>query len=178
MDLTVFDETEIRTMFTDMLQNMNESQKHIFIDHYGSIEAWEQHMMEAASDEKVQKNYAKVVEWYGGKEAVKDSFKNPPRSEVFTAYQKRIDNIQKRLADMKGTDVTSFEVRQIIGEYDFVAKQLYQVKDAQSLLMDIARGYQEDKELMKGVDSVYGSGSAKYIGEAIESFYTSPSKIV
>lgn len=178
MDLTVFDETEIRTMFTDMLQNMNESQKHIFIDHYGSIEAWEQHMMEAASDEKVQKNYAKVVEWYGGKEAVKDSFKNPPRSEVFTAYQKRIGNIQKRLADMKGTDVTSFEVRQIIGEYDFVAKQLYQVKDAQSLLMDIARGYQEDKELMKGVDSVYGSGSAKYIGEAIESFYTSPSKIV
>ena len=178
MDLTVFDETEIRTMFTDMLQNMNESQKHIFIDHYGSIEAWEKHMMEAASDEKVQKNYAKVVEWYGGKEAVKDSFKNPPRSEVFTAYQKRIDNIQKRLADMKGTDVTSFEVRQIIGEYDFVAKQLYQVKDAQSLLMDIARGYQEDKELMKGVDSVYGSGSAKYIGEAIESFYTSPSKIV
>ena len=32
MDLTVFDETEIRTMFTDMLQNMNESQKQIFID--------------------------------------------------------------------------------------------------------------------------------------------------
>ena len=25
-------------------------------------------------------------------------------------------------------DVTSFEVRQLIGEYDFVAKQLYQVK--------------------------------------------------
>jgi hypothetical protein len=178
MDLTVFDETEIRTMFTDMLQNMNESQKQIFIDHYGSIEAWKKHMMEAASDEKVQKNYAKVVEWYGGKDAVKDIMKNPPKSEVFTAYQKRIDDIQRRLADMKGTDVTSFEVRQTIGEYDFVAKQLYQVQDAQPLLMDIAKGYQENEELMKGVDSVYGSGSAKYIGEAIESFYTSPSKIV
>ena len=177
MDLTVFDETEIRSMFTDMLQNMNESQKQIFVDHYGSIEAWEQHMMEAASDEKVQKNFAKVVEWYGGKEAVKESIKNQPNSEVFAAYQKRIDDIQKRIAEKKGTDVTSFEVRQLIGEYDFVAKQLYQVKDAEPLLMDIARGYQENEELIAALDSVYGSGSAKYIGEAIESFYTSPSRI-
>ena len=74
----------------------------------------------------------------------------------------------------KGKDVTSFEVRQLIGEYDFVARQLYQVKDARPLLMDIAKGYQENEELMAGMDSVYGSGSAKYTGEAIESFYTTP----
>ncbi len=177
MDLTVFDETEIRTMFTDMLQNVNESQKQIFINLYGSIEAWKQHMMKAASDEKIQKNFAKVVEWYGDKDAAKESIKNQPNSEVFAAYQKRIDDIQKRIAEKKGTDVTSFEVRQLIGEYDFVAKQLYQVKDAQSLLMDIAKCYQENEELMTALDSVYGSGSAKYIGEAIESFYTTPSKI-
>jgi DNA-binding transcriptional MerR regulator len=177
MDLTVFDEAEIRTMFTDMLQNVNESQKQIFINLYGSIEAWEQHMIKAASDEKVQKNFAKVVEWYGDKDAAKESIKNQPNSEVFAAYQKRIDDIQKRIAEKKGTDVTSFEVRQLIGEYDFVAKQLYQVKDAQSLLMDIAKCYQENEELMTALDSVYGSGSAKYIGEAIESFYTTPSKI-
>lgn len=173
MDLIVFDETEIQAMFSDMLQNMNESQKQIFIDHYGSIEAWEKHMMEAASDEKVQRNYAKIVEWYGSKEAVKESLKNPPKSEVFTACQKRIGDIQKRLAEKKGTDVNTFEVRQLIGEYDFVAKQLYQVEDAQPLLMDIARGYQENEEVIDGVDSVYGGGSAKYIGEAIEAFYMS-----
>ncbi len=40
--------------------------------------------------------------------------------------------------------------------------------------MDIAKGYQENEELMAGMDSVYGSGSAKYTGEAIESFYTTP----
>ena len=160
MDYTVFDETELQAMFSDMLQNMNESQKQIFIDHYGSIEAWEKHMIEGASDEIVQRNYAKVVEWYGSKEAVKDSVKNAPKSEVFTAYQKRIGNIQQRLADMKGTDVNSFEVRQLMGEYDFAAKQLYQVKDARPLLMDIANGYQENEELAQGVDSVYGSGPA------------------
>ena len=174
MDFTVFDKSELQAMFSDMMQNMNESQKQIFIDRYGSIEAWEKHMIEGASDEKVQKNYAKVVEWYGTKEAVKESLKNPPKSEVFTAYQKRMGNIQQRLADMKDTDVNSFEVRQLVGEYEFVAKQLYQVEDAKALLMDIAKGYQENKELAQGVDSVYGSGAAKYIGEAIESFYTSP----
>ena len=177
MDLTVFDETETRAMFTDMLQNMNESQKQIFVDHYGSIEAWEQHIMEAASNEKVQKNYAKVVEWYGAKEAEKDPVRNPPKSEVFSAYQKRIDDIKKRIAKKKGTDVASFEIRQLIGEYDFVAKQLYQVKDAEPLLRGIAKGYQEDEELIAALDSIYGSGSAKYIGDAIESFYTSPSKM-
>ena len=40
MDFTVFDETEIKMMFADMLANMNEAQRQIFIDHYGSIEAW------------------------------------------------------------------------------------------------------------------------------------------
>ena len=50
----------------------------------------------------------------------------------------------------------------------------FQVKDARPLLMDIAKGYQENEELAQGVDSVYGSGAAKYIGEAIEAFYTSP----
>ena len=174
MNFTVFDEAELQAMFSDMLQNMNESQKQIFIDHYGSIEAWEQHMIEGASDEKIQKNYAKVVEWYGSKDAVKESLKNSPKSEIFTAYQKRIGDIQKKLADMRGADVNSFAVRQLIGEYDFVAKQLYQVKDAKPLLMDIAREYRENKELAKGIDSVYGSGAAKYMGDAIEAFYTRP----
>ena len=176
MDFTVFDETELRTMFSDMLQNMNESQKQIFIDHYGSIEAWEEHMIEGASDEQIQRNYSKVVEWYGDKDSVKEAVKSSPKSEVFTAYQNRMDSIQKKLADKKGTDVNSFEIRQLIGEYDFVAKQLYQVKDAGPLLMDIAKEYQKNVELAKGVDSVYGQGAAQYIGEAIEAFYNSSDK--
>ena len=174
MNFTVFDEAELQAMFSDMLQNMNESQKQIFIDHYGSIEAWKHHMIEGAFDEKIQKNYAKVVEWYGSKDAVKESLKNPPKSEVFAAYQKRIGDIQKKLADIRGTDVNSFAVRQLIGEYDFVAKQFYQVKDPKPLLMDIAREYRENEELAKGIDSVYGCGAAKYMGDAIEAFYTRP----
>ena len=171
MDFAIFDESELQVMFKDMLENMTDSQKQIFIDRYGSVEAWEKHLMESASDERTQQNYAKMVEWYGSKDAVKETLKSAPRSEVFSSYQKRMDDIQKRIADKKGTDVNTFEVRQLIGEYDFVAKQLYQINDPKALLLDIAKGYQENEELSKGIDSVYGDGAAKYIGEAIEAFY-------
>jgi len=44
-----------------------------------------------------------------------------------TAYQKRITAIMEKLADKMGTDVNALEVRELVGEYDFVAKQLYQM---------------------------------------------------
>lgn len=171
MDFAVFDETELKAMFKDMLENMNDSQKRIFIDRYGSVEEWERHLIESASDEKTQQNFAKMLEWYGSKDAMKVAMKSAPKSEVFTSYQKRMGDIQRRIADKKGTDVNSFEIRQLVGEYDFVSKQLYQIKDPKALLLDIAKGYQENEELAKGIDSVYGDGAAKYIGEAIEAFY-------
>lgn len=171
MNFKVFDEAEMQDMFNDMLENLSESQQQIFIDQYGTVEDWKKHLIESASDEKAQKNYAKIVEWYGSKDAVKESMKNAPKSDVFASYQKRMGDIQQRIADKKGTDVNSFEVRQLVGEYDFVAKQLYQLEDSKLFLLDMAKGYQENEELAKGIDSVYGSGAAKYIGEAIEAFY-------
>ena len=172
MDFAIFDETELLCMVAEMQRNMDESQKKILSEYYGSLKEWEKHMMDSASDERVQKNFEKMVEWYGDKDAVKESVKNQPKSEVFSAYQKRMDDIQKRIADKKGTDVNTFEIRQLIGEYDFVAKQLYQVKDARPLLLDLSKGYRENEALAKGVDSVYGEGAADYIGKAIEAFYS------
>lgn len=68
-------------------------------------------------------------------------------------------------------DVNSFEFRELIGEYDFVAKQLYQMEDVTKLMLEIAKVYRSDSEAKAGVDSVYGTGFASYMGEAIEAFY-------
>ena len=171
MDFTVFDETEIRTMYADMVENMNDEQKQIFIDHYGSMEAFEKHFLESAVSEQAQKNYAKVVEWYGSKEAALEATKHPNSSDVMTSYQKRMGNIQKKIADKIGTDVNSFEVRELIGEYDFVAKQLYQMPDVRMLMLELAESYKSNKELQKVTDSIYGTGSTVYMGEAIAAFY-------
>ncbi len=46
-----------------------------------------------------------------------------------TAYQKRMGAIQQKVAEKMGTDVNTWEVRELIGEYDFVARQLYQMDD-------------------------------------------------
>ena len=172
MDFTVFNETEIHTLYDSMVESMNEEQKAIFIEHYGSMEAFKKNFLEKASSKQTQKNFAKIVEWYGDKEAALEGVKSSKGSEIFTSYQKRMGKIQKKLADKCGTDVNSFEIRELIGEYDFLAKQLYQMKDVQNLMLDLAKAYRENQEIRSGIDSVYGSGCAAYIGEAIEAFYT------
>ena len=171
MDFTVFDETEIHTMYDSLVEQMNDEQKKIFIEHYGSLESFKEHFLKNAATEKVQKSFAKIVEWYGSKESALEATKTSLGSEVMTAYQKRIGNIQKKLASKIGMDVNSFEVRELIGEYDFVAKQLYQMDDVTKLMLEIAKVYRSDSEAKAGVDSVYGTGFASYMGEAIEAFY-------
>ena len=171
MDFTVFDETEIHTMYDSLVEQMNDEQKKIFIEHYGSLESFKEHFLKNAATEKIQKSFAKIVEWYGSKESALEATKTSLGSEVMTAYQKRIGNIQKKLASKIGMDVNSFEVRELIGEYDFVAKQLYQMDDVTKLMLEIAKVYRSDSEAKAGVDSVYGIGFASYMGEAIEAFY-------
>ncbi|MGN1142393.1 MAG: MerR family transcriptional regulator [Oliverpabstia sp.] len=171
MDFTVFNENDIRNMYDSMIDNMNEEQKQIFIEHYGSMDAFKEQFLKNASSEQAQKNFAKVVEWYGDKESALDTMKTTMDSDVLTAYQKRMDVIQKKIADKIGTDVNSLEVRELIGEYDFVAKQLYQMKDVTNLMLETAKEYKSNKDIQAGIDSVYGSGTTFYMGEAIEAFY-------
>ena len=129
MNFEVFNKTEIEDMCRSMIANMSEEQKAHFIHEYGSIEAFQEHFMESASSEAAQKNFQKVVEWYGNKEDALNASKNPGNPELLSAYQKRLDAILKKLAGKSGCDVHSFEVKEIIGEYDFVSKQMYQMKD-------------------------------------------------
>lgn len=171
MDFTVFSEEDISTLYNDMAKNMNDEQREIFISQYGSMEDFEKNFKKSAASESAQRNFAKLVEWYGSKEAVLESVKISKGSEIFTSYQKRLGDIQKKLADKKGMDVNCFEIRELVGEYDFVSKQLYQMKDVRQLVIEVAEGYMGNKEVQEGVDSVYGEGSAVYIGEAIMAFY-------
>ncbi len=98
--------------------------------------------------------------------------KNPTDAGLMTAYQKRITAIMEKLADKMGTDVNALEVRELVGEYDFVAKQLYQMEDVTALMLELAQGYQTNEMIQKVQDSLYGDGTTAYIGQAIQAFYT------
>lgn len=79
---------------------------------------------------------------------------NPDNSMIMETYTKRLDEVLRKLATKVGQDVHSFEVKEIMGEYDFVSKKLYQMKDVTALMLEMARGYQTDVKLQEATDKI------------------------
>lgn len=171
MDFSVFNRSEMEEMFEIMVARMPENMKQISIQEFGNLDAWREHYLAAVSTEKMQKGYAKVVEWYGGKEKYLDVVKHPLAKEVAESFQKRLAGINEKLLAKRGCDVHSFEVKEIIGEYGFVMKQLMQVKTEKGVMLSVARDCREER-VRKGFDEKYGEGAAAFVAEAIEAFYS------
>ena len=67
--------------------------------------------------------------------------------------------------------MNSFEVRELVGEYDFVTKQMYQLPDETDMVLEIADAYRTNREIQEAQDSVYGEGVTEFIGQAMAAFY-------
>ena len=171
MDFAMFDKAEIEEMCRAIVENLKEEALAGITGEYGNLENFQKHFVENASDPSVQENFKKVVEWYGNKDAAMNAVKNPNGAEVVQAYQNRIDGIYHKIADKKGTDTASFEIKSLIGELDFVSKQLYQMPDVKKLMLEMAELYLNDESMKKTMDARYGEGAAEYIGEAVKEFY-------
>ena len=135
MDFTIFTKTEVEEMFQTMLEHMPENMRNIAIKEFGSIEQWKKHYMEVVSSEEMQKGYAKVVEWYGGKDKFLSVARTPVSKEVAESYNKRIEAILQKLIAKQNCDIDSFEVKELVGEYGFVMKQLAQIKEEKGFMM-------------------------------------------
>lgn len=170
MDFTVFSKTEIEEMFQNMLEHMPENIRQIAVEEFGSLEQWRKHYIEALSSEKMQKGYAKVVEWYGGKDAYLSAVKNPISKEVAESYNKRIEAILQKLIGKRECPVDSFEVKEIVGEYGFVMKQFSQIKEERGMMLANARFYRNE-QMKSRTDEKYGEGAAEFFAGAIEAFY-------
>ena len=170
MDFAVFSKTEIEEMFQTMMEHMPENMRNIAIKEFGSIEQWKKHYIKVASSEKMQKVYAKVVEWYGGKDKLLTVAQNPISKEVAESYNKRIEAILHKLIAKRDCSVDSFEVKEIVGEYGFVMKQLSQIKEEKGFMLAQAQYYQGEK-IKQMTDEKYGEGASDFFARAIESFY-------
>ena len=171
MDFTIFNQTELEEMFQAMIEHMPEEIRQTAIKEFGSVEQWRQHYLEVTSSEKMQKNYAKVVEWYGGKEEYLSVVKNPVSKEVAESYNKRIEAILQKLIAKRDCPVNSFEVKEIVGEYGFVMKQFSQIKDEKELMLATARSYRNEP-YKSNLDQKYGEEAAEFFARAIEVFYS------
>ena len=170
MDFAVFSKTEIEEMFQTTLEHMPENMRNIAIKEFGSIERWKEHYMEVVSSEKMQKGYAKVMEWYGGKDNYLSVAKNPIIKEVAESYNKRIVAILQKLTAKRNCAVDSLEVKEIVGEYGFVMKQFSQIKEEKGFMLAQAQYYRNEK-IRPMTDEKYGEGASDFFARAMESFY-------
>ena len=173
MEFEIFNKSEIEEMCSAMIENMKEEQKQVFIEQYGSIEEWKKEFMEKASTKEAQENFAQVVEWYGSKEKALEASMNPQNADIQLEYQKKVEIICQKLAENKGKDVCSQEIKELIAEYDSLTKEMFQLPDVSAIVMEIAKAYQENEEIKAAQDSIYGKGTTEYMGKAMEAFYKS-----
>lgn len=171
MDFVVFNKTEIEEMFQTTFDHMPENIRNLAVKEFGSVDKWKQHYMEAVSSEKMQRGYAKVVEWYGGKENFLSVANNPVSKEVAESYNKRLEAVLQKLASKKGCDADSFEVKEIVGEYGFITKQFSQIKIEEGLMLAQAQYYRNEKA-RRITDEKYGAGASDFFAQAIEAFYS------
>lgn len=170
MDFTIFTKTEVEEMFQTMLEHMPENMRNIAIKEFGSIEQWKKHYMEVVSSEEMQKGYAKVVEWYGGKDKFLSVARTPVSKEVAESYNKRIEAILQKLIAKQNCDIDSFEVKELVGEYGFVMKQLAQIKEEKGFMMAQTQ-YYRNEQIKPMIDEKYGEGASDFFAQAIENFY-------
>lgn len=171
MGFEIFNKSEIEEMCNAMIKDMKEEQKQVFVEQYGSIEEWKKEFMKKASTEEAQKNFAQVVEWYGSKEKALEASMNPGNADIQLEYQNRVEAVCQKLAENKGKDVYSREIQELIAEYDFLTKEMFQMSDVSTMVLEIAKAYQENEEIKAAQDSIYGKDTTEYMGKAMEAFY-------
>ena len=169
MDFTIFTKTEVEEMFQTMLEHMPENMRNIAIKEFGSIEQWKKHYMEVVSSEEMQKGYAKVVEWYGGKDKFLSVARTPVSKEVAESYNKRIEAILQKLIAKQNCDIDSFEVKELVGEYGFVMKQLAQIKEEKGFMMAQTQ-YYRNEQIKPMIDEKYGEGASDFFAPALENY--------
>ncbi len=170
MDFAIFDRKEIEEMFRQTYERMPEKIRQLAVDEFGGVEEWKNHYMDVVSSEDMQKKYAKMVEWYGGKEAYQAASAHPLGRDVAESYGRRIEAVIKKIAGKKNCSPDSFEVKELIGEYGFVMKQLTQVKEEAGMMKYLA-WFQNSEPTKSKIDKQHGEGSAEFIAQAVEAFY-------
>ena len=170
MDFAIFSKTEVEEMFQTMIEHMPENMKNLAVKEFGSVEEWKKYYIEVVSSEEMQKGYAKVVEWYGGKEKFLSVANSPISKEVAESYNKRIEGILQKLIEKRNCDVNSSEVKKIVKEYGLVMKELSQIKNEEEFMLAQAQYYRNEK-IKPMIDEKYGKGASEFFSQAIEAVY-------
>lgn len=170
MSFKEFSKEEIEGFYERLMGSMNDGQKESLMKEYQNEEQFKVNFMKNMGSEQGQENMKKLVEWYGGAEEAADSAAAMPE-EMFGSCQKRTEEIYRKFAGLLGEDVHSLKVKQAVGEYDFVAGQMFRMKDVSGFLCDMAMEFRNNEALRTANDGQYGDGTSLFIADAILAFY-------
>lgn len=173
MDFTVFQRSEMEELCQYTFDHLPEKARQAAIREFGSEEKWKEHYLERASQERMQRGYQKLVEWYGSREAVMDIALHPPEKGLVQAMRKRQDAVLEKLNGRRACTMDSFEVRECIGEYEFMMKRLCQMdseEGTRQMMLSLASSFRRE-EIRQPLDAQYGEGAAAFFAGAIEAFY-------
>lgn len=170
MDFAIFDQSELEEMFRLTCEGMPEPLRRTAIREFGSLEEWRKNYLRVVSSPEMQEGYQKMVEWYGGKEAYLDQLRNPPGEDVVAAFREREKAILEKLAQKRDCPPDSFLVREMVGEYGFIMKRLFQVKDEAGMMCSLAQSL-TDPKVKPGLEETYGKGAPDFFARAIRGFY-------
>ena len=81
-----------------------------------------------------------------------------------------LEQILRKLLERKEFPKDSFEFREIVAEYGFAIKMLYQIQNEKPVMLQIAETYRVE-QVREKTDETYGAGAAEFFAEAIEAFY-------
>jgi len=170
VDFAIFDRNEREELFQATYDGLPEELRQTAIREFGGEEQWREHYLRVVSSPELQRVYAKMVEWYGGKEAYLDAVKHPAGRDVVESFKKREGAILAKLAAKRDCPPDSFPVREIVGEYGFIMKKLMQVKEESGMMLSLADSL-TDPRVLPGLEERYGQGAPEFFARAIRGFY-------
>ncbi len=168
MSFEAFTEQEVQKIIDHMLNHMSRENLNIQIDTYGTLEKYREFL--AAGFENKQA-VSDVLKWYGSKEkALEAVCQSDGNVEIIENKQEENDKIYKLFMQAKATKDTNL-AKDCVTKLAKLYKSLFQLNNARALLLDLAKEYLQGDKLAEANDSIYGKGSAAYIGLAIKQYY-------
>lgn len=108
---------------------------------------------------------------YGGMDQAEAAWEGMPEPSEYAALQKKVGEVQRKLANLIGSDVHSDEVAGLVRESESLMKALHGTDTPGEDLLHIAQRYAEGGDMNEAVDFMYGEGSAAFIASSIRAFY-------
>ena len=167
MSFEAFSESDISKIVEYTLSQIKPEQLQQFTEKYGNLETMREKMAKELKDPEIEANLIKL---YGGKEkAIAASLSSAGNMDEITKYQKETDEIYRQFAEaMKAKDEAKKEdALRRLAESN---KAMWHIENARYYLLQLAKTYAQNEELIKATDQQYGEG-VEYMVDAIREHY-------